>query len=207
MMQKIGLLVITVILYCFCSAQDSSEQKGFKKENLFTGGSVSLSFGEGSFLAGVNPVIGYSIAKWVDVGIVINYTYTSYRDYNVFDDKLRQSVYGGGVFTRLFPLRFLFLQGQAEHNFIQLKYLPPGNGTKEVQKQQASSFLVGGGYATGRSPYSGNTYGYLAILFDIGDDQYSPYKDGANRSVPIIRAGVNVPLFQGKRNNNNSSSR
>ncbi len=198
-MKKQALLLLLIAATLTGTAQDSLEQKGFKKENLFTGGSVSLSFGEGSFLAGVNPVLGYSITKWLDAGIAINYTYASFRDYNVFNDKLRQSIYGGGVFTRVFPVRFLFLQGQAEHNFIRLKYLPPNGGTSEIQNKQATSFLVGGGYTTGRFPGSGGSYGYFAILFDVGDSQYSPYKDGANRSIPIIRAGINVPLFQGKR--------
>jgi len=197
-----NVLFLWLLLVAFVAqSQDSTEQKGFKKDHLFTGGSVSLSFGDGSFLAGVNPVLGYNLTKWLDAGIAINYTYASYRDYQVFNDKLRQSIYGGGVFTRVFPVRFLFVQGQVEHNFIRLKYLPPpGGGISEIQSQQANSFLVGAGYTTGRFP-GGGPYGYFAILFDVGDSPYSPYKDGANRSIPIIRAGINVPLFQGKRNN------
>src|SRR5215207_269911 len=81
-------------------APGDDEQRGFKKENFFTGGSISLSFFNNSFLVGGNPVFGYSLAKWVDLGLVFNYNYTSYRDYFALDDKLRQTVYGGGVFTR-----------------------------------------------------------------------------------------------------------
>lgn len=73
----------------------------------------------------------------------------------------------------------------------------PGSGyNDEVQNFSANSLLVGGGYTTGRDPYSKSMYGYLAILFDVANDINSPYKNGS-RTVPIIRAGINVPLFQG----------
>jgi hypothetical protein len=196
---------IIISLFLFSSvvsfAQDSTEQKGFKKENLFTGGSITLSFGNGTFQGGVIPHLGYSITKWLDAGIVVNYIYTSYRDYSVFNDKLRQTLYGGGVFTRVYPLRFLFAQAQLEHNFINLKYLPPNGGSSEKSEVNATSFLVGAGYTTGRNPGSGRSYGYLAILFDIMDDENSPYRDNAGRVNPVIRAGFNIPLFQGRARN------
>lgn len=197
-------LFLAVAGFVFCSqvlfAQKyiHDEPAGSKNGNFFTGGSISLSFFDGSFLAGANPVFGYSLNKWVDLGIVANYTYASYRDYQIYNDKLRQTVYGGGVFTRLFPVKFLFAQAQAEHNWIKWKYIAvPGSGySDEVQNFSANSFLVGGGYTTGRDPDSKSMYGYLAILFDISNDLNSPYKNG-NRTVPIIRAGINVPLSFG----------
>ena len=118
-MKKIG-----IILFCLCFtaasvwAQDEEEREekegGFKKENLFTGGSISLAFYNNTFLVGGSPVFGYSLTKWVDLGVVANYNYTSYRDVSYYgsDDKLRQSVYGGGSFIRLYPVRFLFAQAQ-----------------------------------------------------------------------------------------------
>ena len=199
---KIILLVAFVFTFSIsCFAQDSTEQRGFKKEKLFTGGSVSLSFGNNSFLIGVNPVLGYSLTNWADAGIAVNYNYTSYRDVSVFDDKLRQSVYGGGVFTRLFPVRFIFVQGQLEHNFIKQKYMQPNGGGRENFNSSATSLLVGGGYTTGRYGGSGNTFGYLAVLFDVLKEQDSPYTDNAGRIIPILRAGINVYLFQGRNRN------
>ena len=179
--------------------EETGEKKGFKKENLFTGGSISLSFSNQSFLIGGNPVLGYSLTRWADLGLVVNYTYTSYRDYNYYNDKLRQSVYGGGIFTRLFPVRFLFAQAQAEHNWIRLKYIPaPNTGMlSEVRYESGNSFLIGGGYTTGRDPMGGSTFGYLAVLFDLSKYSNSPYTDNMGRAIPIIRAGINIPLFQG----------
>jgi hypothetical protein len=183
----------------FAQNEEPEVKKGFKKENLFTGGSISVSFSDNAFLIGGSPVLGYNLTKWADAGVVVNYNYTSYRDYQVFDDKLRQYVYGGGVFTRIFPVRFLFAQAQVEHNFIKLKYLPPNGGSTSSQTVEANSVLVGGGYATGRYPGAGNAYFSVAILFDVAKTTNSPYTDGYGRSIPIIRAGVNIPLFQGSR--------
>ncbi len=197
---------LLVVFFINCSAiasfaqeEETEEKKGFKKEKLFTGGSISLSFSNQSFLIGGSPVLGYNLTRWADLGIVLNYTYTSYRDYQYYNDKLRQSVYGGGVFTRLFPVRFLFVQGQVEHNWIRLKYIPaPNTGMlSEVRQVSGNSVLVGGGYTTGRDPAGGSAFGYLAVLFDISDNENSPYTDNAGRALPIIRAGINIPLFQG----------
>src|SRR5215217_7768247 len=201
-MKRICLLILCCFsMQLLVSAQEEKpeEEKGFKKENFFTGGSISVSFFNQAFLIGGNPVFGYSLTKWADLGLVLNYTYTTQRDYQVYNDRIKQTVYGGGVFTRLFPVRFLFGQAQLEHNWIKLKYFYPNNGGTEERTVSGNSVLVGAGYTTGRDPNSKSVYAYLAILFDVSKNQNSPYTDNAGRAVPIIRAGFNVPLFQGKR--------
>ena len=176
------------------------ENRGFKKENLFTGGSLSLGFGNRSFTAGISPVFGYKIADWIDAGLVGNYQYTSYRHYFVANDKLRQTNYGGGVFTRLYPINFLFAQAQFEHNFIKQKYIPVNGANPTTANYDASSFLIGGGYTTNRYPESGQPFFYVAVLFDVLNQENSPYTDAYGRTIPILRAGVQVPLFQGRGN-------
>lgn len=177
------------------------ERRGFKKENLFTGGSISIGFSNIYFTIGGNPEFGYSVARWLDAGIIANYNYTSYRDYNgVPNDKLRQTIYGGGVFTRIYPVRFLFAQAQIEHNWIRYKYIPNAGGGNVSQTSQSSanSVLLGAGYTTGRDPLDKKPYGYLAVLFDVLKENNSPYTDYLNRTIPIVRAGFVVPLFQGR---------
>lgn len=183
-------------------AQDEEEvpeKRGFKKENLFTGGSISLGFSNNSFVVGGSPVFGYKIANWIDAGLVGNYQYTSYRHYWVVNDKLRQSVYGGGVFTRLYPVNFLFAQAQFEHNFITLKYIPPNGASSEKVTTSANSFLVGAGYAEGRVPGMNSGFFSLAVLFDLSNNENSPYMNNQGRPVPIFRAGINVFLFRPSR--------
>lgn len=199
-MKKIILALFVLALTdtsLFAQKEKEEEEKGFKMENFFTGGSVSLAFYNNTFLIGASPVFGYSLAKWVDAGIVVNYNYTSYRDVEVFDDRLRQKVYGGGTFIKLYPVRFLFAQAQFEHNFIRQKYIPPNNGEIFTALDDANSFLIGGGYTVGRFGRGGEPFYYLAILFDVSGNKNSPYTDAYGRTIPIIRGGVQIPLFQG----------
>jgi hypothetical protein len=198
-MKRVVLFLSLFTLSFASKAQDKEEKdKTPFKENLFTGGSISLAFYNNTFLIGGSPVLGYSLTNWADAGIVVNYNYTSYRDVETFDDKLRQTVYGGGVFAKLYPVRFLFAQAQLEHNYIRQKYIPPGGGATSSAKDDASSFLIGGGYTTGREGRGGEPFYYLAVLFDVSGNTNSPYTDAYGRSIPIIRAGLQIPLFQGK---------
>lgn len=196
----VALLAMTISM-ANAQEEEETEKGGFKKENLFSGGSISLSFFNNTFLVGANPVLGYKIAEWIDAGLVVNFQYSSQRDYSVFDDRLRQTIYGAGVFTRLFPVNFLFAQGQVEHNFITQKYIPPNNSGGVTQKASisANSILVGAGYTQGRIRGLNSGFFYLSVLFDISNNKNSPYTDGYGRVVPIIRGGVNIPLFQAGR--------
>ncbi len=202
-------IILSAVLFSIISAsvlaQDEKEEKekGFKKENLFTGGSVTASFFSGGTILGINPMFGYKLANWVDAGIAFNYTYQGRRDYIYLDDKLRQNVFGPGVFARLYPVRFLFLQGQFEHNFTNLTYTDPG-GFKFKDKTDANSLLVGAGIAEGRQRGS-NSFFYISLLFDVLKNPNSPYVNNVYDGntivrtdiVPIVRAGVNISLFQG----------
>lgn len=193
------LLVLSVSTTTLVFAQREEEKdKPSFKENFFTGGSISLAFYSNTFLIGGNPVLGYSLTDWADAGIVINYNYTSYRDYNgLYSNKLHQSVYGGGGFVKLYPVRFLFAQAQLEHNYIRQKFLQSGSDYVQTAKADVSSFLIGGGYTSGREGRGGEPFYYLAVLFDVSHNINSPYTDGFGRTIPIIRAGLQVPLFQG----------
>ena len=90
------ILFIGSVISLNTQAQDEEEKERIPfKQNLFTGGTISLAFYSNTFLIGGSPVLGYSITNWADLGIVINYNYTVYRDYYVFDDRLKQQNYGG----------------------------------------------------------------------------------------------------------------
>lgn len=197
-MRKYILLLALAITAGAAFAQDEegTEERGFKTENIFTGGSISLSFGNNIFLVGANPMLGYKLAEWVDAGIVINYQYTNYRDYYVVQDRLRQNIFGGGAFVRLFPINFVFAQAQFEHNFINLKYLPYDGSATQKASTSANSLLVGAGYANGRMPGVNNTFFYFSVLWDVSGNNNSPYTDNYSRAVPIFRAGVNVFPFR-----------
>jgi hypothetical protein len=182
------------------TAKAEKEEGWFKKDHLFTGGDLTLGFSNTTTTLGASPYFGYSINKYLDVAVSFNFNYTSQRDYFFRGDKARQTLYGPGAFVRIYPFKFIFAQAQFEHNFIRLKYIPANLSgyQQEIQHIDANSFLVGAGYAGGRSD-DNNSFYYFSVSWDLIRDKNSPYVDGLGRSVPIIRAGYNIALFQGRR--------
>jgi hypothetical protein len=202
-MKKFFLVMACVASSAAVIAQDEETEEKRFSDNLFIGGSVTISFFSGQTVLGANPMFGYKIADWVDAGIIFNYLYSTMRDAYQYDDQIKQTTLGPGVFMRLYPVNILFIQGQFERNFITQKYFPPGNGPVEKSDVDVNSFLVGGGLAQGRQK-GGTTFYYISVLFDVLKDEFSPYTNVSvnpnNPSqrrvdiVPIIRAGVNIGL-------------
>ncbi|MEO6252044.1 MAG: hypothetical protein ABIO79_01955 [Ferruginibacter sp.] len=221
-MKKVVIVLMLLSGTYISKAQDEenrSEEKrgGFKKENLFTGGGLTVSFSNYTTVLGASPVLGYSITKWLDAGIVINFNYGSNRHvtylvrdpgnpadpgyYITSDDKLRQTVFGPGAFVRIYPVNFLFVQAQAEQNFINQKIIYDNGAPSTKTSVSATSILVGAGYCVGRAG-TGSLFYYVSIMADIAKNRNSPYVEelasGRINVLPIIRAGLQIPLFQGK---------
>ncbi len=214
-MKKIMTLLVLVSVTSALMAQkegDDASTKGFKKENLFSGGSLTVSFSNYTTVLGGSPVLGYSLTKWLDAGILFNYTYASNRHVTYYnsstgqyfssDDKLKQTTWGPGAFLRIYPVPFLFLQAQGEENFTSQKLIPANGGPTEKDKVSAGSLLVGAGYCNGREG-PGMVFYYVSIMADVAKNKNSPYTEqlsnGKVNILPIIRAGLQIPLFQGGR--------
>jgi hypothetical protein len=205
-MKKIILVALLLPAYWVLFAQDTltvSEaperrlaKHSFKKENLFTGGNINLSFFNGSTVLGGTPHFGYSLTRWLDVALSFNYTYISQRD--DFNNKVRQNLFAPGVFVRAFPINFLFVHAQYEHSFVTQKYLPAAGsgGIADKYKYQVNSLLIGPGYSSGREN-GNNSFGYISVLFDVLQQPGSPYTDRFGNIIPFISAGFNIGLFQG----------
>jgi hypothetical protein len=201
------LLLVFVVFFtsahAFAQYEETDGKKPlFKKENCFTGGTVTLSFGNLYTALGASPFFGYSINKYVDVAAGFGITYISQRDYFYIGDKVRQTIYGPTAFVRLFPVKFLFAQAQYEFNLQRVNYIvPPNSGLiNDKYKFDAHSLLIGGGISGGRDFPFNNSYYYISILWDVANSPNSPYKDNLMRAVPIFRAGYNIALFQGRGN-------
>ena len=101
--------------------KEQTKKGGFKKENFFTGGGLTVTFSNSTTVLGGSPVFGYSINRWIDAGIVVNFNYASDRHltyynyssglYYASDDKLRQTVFGPGIFCKGLPHKILICSG------------------------------------------------------------------------------------------------
>jgi hypothetical protein len=174
---------------------DEGDGTGFRKENLFLGGSLNLGVGSYNFSVGVNPEIGYSLNRWLDVGAVVNFTYNSVRADPTFyynnDIGEKQFVYGGGVFGRAYVLPFLFLTAQPEFNWTSTTATPGGTAQTFHQNVNAPSLLLGIGY--GRRVVGESGF-YIALMFDALDNVNSPYNDAFGHPLPVLRAGFDFYL-------------
>jgi len=204
------LLSLTASALFAQDEEQPEEKKGFKKENLFTGGTVSFgygsAYGSSNFLVGASPIFGYNITNWLDAGLTINYNYQAFRPVDVetgypLNYRVRQTDYGGGGFIKIYPVHFLFAQAQFEHNFTRQKLLPDDGTSPGKINLETNSLLLGAGYAVRIKEYK-QTFFFIALLFDVSGNAYTPYTDYKGNAVPIIKFGFQVPLFQGKSRKN-----
>lgn len=203
MRKKILISCALSLLTLGIFAQEKEENEEKFSDRLFTGGSVTVSFFNQQTILGANPMLGYMLTDWLDAGLVFNFIYSGARDYQYYDDKIRQTIKGPGVFTRVYPFPIIFVQGQLEHNFIKQKYVFPGGSPTNIYRDDVTSLLVGAGLAQGRFK-GGTTFYYISVLFDVLKNENSPYTrvsvNPNNPSqqrvdmVPIIRAGFNIGL-------------
>lgn len=177
---------------------DDEGSKGFKRENIFLGGSLGLGFASNTFNAGANPEIGYSLAQWLDAGVAFNLNYTSERADPYYNGNVRYRAfnYGAGVFTRIYPVNFLFLQFQPEINWIHYNAKDFNSDITLNKTTNAASFIAGVGYTqrvVGQGSY------FLMVGLDLLNNANSPYRGYNNVQVPIIRAGFDFYLKPSKR--------
>ena len=206
-MKKLFVLLLACGFVHFGFAQQENDNNqygelkgGFKQENVFVGGSLNLGLSGGQLTLGGSPEIGYTIAPWLDAGLGLNLIYTSVAAntyYNPTNTKLRQFNYGGGPFVRIYPVNFLFVQGQFEENWTKVTVKQDLYSYK--QTVNASSLIAGIGY-TQRAVGQGNYY--FMVGLDLLKNPYSPYvtenQAGQIVAQAIIRGGFNFYLHPAK---------
>lgn len=214
-MKKILLFIAFIGFTQITIAQSTREQTekgvGFRKENVFVGGTISLGFGsrndpffgtQSSFLIGGTPEIGYSFAEWLDLGIAVNINYqtTRFND-NVYRYRQNMFNYGIGAFARLHPIKNFFVQLQPENNWINVtqRNLDLSSQPKITFKVSAPSVLAGIGYG---QRLIGNSSFYTVVLFDVNKNINSPYRDFYGNALPIIRSGFTFYLKPSKKSRN-----
>ena len=207
-MKKVFLCLLILISVKVLHAQDNYdnnnnndyESKGFKKENVFLGGSISLGFGSGNFGVGANPEIGYSLLQWLDGGVVFNLNYNSQRYYDAYSGadigKVSSFNYGAGVFVRVYPVNFLFVQLQPEENWINYNTKDFSTNIHLKSKVNAASLIGGIGYS--QRVVTQGSY-FFMIGLDLLTNENSPYRDSYNHALPIIRGGFDVYLHPARK--------
>jgi len=171
-------------------SQDTKEEKGRFADRLVFGGDIGLSFGTTTYIK-LAPVVGYRVTSRLVAGLGPIYIYERYKDYD-----LESSTYGGKAlvsFTLIKgkedggPLGFGSIVFHAENEVINVEPLYSMiNGPYYYyffgDRVWIDNLLIGGGIS---QPIAGRFSVSMFILWDITQNQYSPYNN------PIFKFGFN----------------
>lgn len=191
-MKRLLLCVLLVSAVQFTYAQyyktDTVTRKGFDPSRLIVGGSLGMIFGDYTNV-NISPLIGYRISQLFAAGVNINAQFASerWRTYNnVTTQRNQYTVLGGGIWGRVYPLDFLFVHVQPEYNYVSLKSTFYDSDPKTIIKEKygVPSLLLGGGYS---QPVGGRAAFSLMVLYDVLQDDRSPYQNGL-----IFRVGASL---------------
>lgn len=161
------------------------------------GGGLVLGGGTGSFQIGLNPELVKSYNEYIDLGLITNIYYSSFRSvasYDGINAKFHKTQFGLGGFARVWPVNEFFLQIQPEYNWTWSNQKDLVNGISRNVNVSATSILAGIGY--GRRTENG--FSYMSIMIDLVNSQQSPYGMGQLRPQPIFRAGFGLPIHLSK---------
>ncbi len=176
-------VLFLILLFAILQQPNAQDTRGFRKENIFIGSGVNLGFFNG-FIIGLNPEVGYSVGKFLDVGVATNINYITQNAVNA-QVTFRQLALGAGPFVRVWPVNRFFLGGQFEFNRISYSE-KVGGQVQNKASYTAPSLLVGGGWG---NRFVGQSQFYTSIMIDVLGDPLSPYTDQFGRVQPVFRTG------------------
>jgi len=158
------------------TVQKQELKKKKKKKSYFpwfVGGMFGAGFSSYSAYVQVSPLIGYKITPAFHVGTRLTYIFNSYE---VAPNK-RENFhdYGVSVFARYIFFKGLF--AQAEYEALSYDY------GHESGRMWVNSLFIGAGYFMNMG---GRGFASFAILFNVLDNEYSPYTN------PVFRIGFGV---------------
>lgn len=149
-------------------------QKTPTPSRIYYGGSVTLSFGDVTRI-GVYPMIGYKLTPKASIGGEVGYEYLKYDS-----PSTSTSNYGGSAFA----LYSILPQLYARSKFSLINY-EVFSSTASSSRTTVPFLLLGGGVV---QRMSARTAAYAEVLFDVLQDDDSPYESWE----PFVSIGVGV---------------
>ena len=179
------LLLFLLLISMVSQAQDTikvirdttSVSQIVKETKYYYGGYLNLTLGSYTSV-GIEPLIAYKITPKLSAGAILTYEYISDNTFSGYNYK--ESNYGGSLFGwyRLFP-QFYFHAEFSEMKYD--NYHANGSNTH----YWVPFLFLGGGFS---QQISQNTWLNTQILFDVIQNEHSPYSGG----VPFYSIGFGV---------------
>ena len=174
------ILVLFISSSLFAQQADSTARKPEKKtavaNPVYYGGTIGFSFGS-YFRIAIMPLVGYKVSPQASVGLKLGYEYIVD---NRYEEKITGSNYGASIFARYRVIPQAYLH--AEFAYFSYKYKVKDF---ETDRTWVPFLYLGGGYI---QPVGPNTSLFVEVLFDVLQDDNSPYEAWD----PMISIGVSA---------------
>jgi hypothetical protein len=144
--------------------QKSQNQKPVESK-IYYGGYVNLTFGSYTVI-GVEPMIAYKFTPRLSVGTKLTYEYIHEKQGSYIYE---ESDYGFSLFTRLRLTQRLYTH--VEYSSMNYNFYDDLGGS---ERKWVPFLFVGGGLS---QPISKNTWLNAEVLFDVLQNENSPYND------------------------------
>lgn len=146
------------------SAGQQVKKPALNPSKLYFGGYVSGSIGSYTSI-GIEPLVGYKLTPKFSVGGKLSYEYISDKRYST---DYSASNYGFSLFTRLRITQRLY--SHAEYSAMNYKLY---DSAGDSDRQWVPFLFLGGGFS---QPVTKNTWLTAEVLFDVLQNENSPYK-------------------------------
>jgi len=168
------------------------KKTGYDPANLVLGGGVNVLFGSGYADLGLSPIVGYRFTPSFIAGVGLGYQYFQQPDayystqYTTYYDK--ENIIYPNIWARYFVWKGVYVASQLEYDLIKFNApnFDPINNViySQTANVNATCLLVGAGI---KQPLGGRAVFYVELMYDVLQQQYSPY---LNTIIP--RAGIGV---------------
>ncbi|MCU0332931.1 MAG: hypothetical protein MUC75_06190 [Ignavibacteriaceae bacterium] len=156
------------------SNPQSSENK------WYYGGTIGFNFWSDYFYLSVNPIVGYKVSPKFSVGGKLLYSY-----YNYDEPDISTNNYGASIFARFRPIYQIYLHSEFAYESYEIPVYNSQNREWDSERNWVPFLLLGGGFV---QRVGANASVYVEVLFDVIQDENSPYEDWD----PIISIGGGV---------------
>ncbi|GAB4208601.1 MAG: hypothetical protein Fur0023_20310 [Bacteroidia bacterium] len=179
---KVCILILLCLFYCDNSlfAQNDStyfsvpQNKKQDKKNSFNwsdkitlGGNFAFFTSTRYTFIDISPIIGYRISNMILIGAGPVYNYYSQYLYN---SRYTFDIYGFRTLGRIYLLESLFFQ--TGWDILNRSIYTIQNNTLQKERMWVQNIWIGGGIRYMIAP---NAYMFTSILYNLNQNNYSPY--------------------------------
>lgn len=160
--------------------QSETQPTSSEQSKWYYGGTVGFNFWQDYFYLSVNPIIGYNVSPKFSVGGKLLYSY-----YNYDEPDFSSHNYGASIFARFRPIYQIYLHSEFAYESYEIPVYNFQTREYDSERNWVPFLLLGGGFVQMVGP---NAAVYVEVLFDVLQDENSPYEDWD----PIISIGGGV---------------